>query len=89
MRPKRQSLDKVDSVVDISPLMSVSKGRKKNSISRVFGGVRGVVYRLSINEPVSGEELATAIEASPGGNYALARSISRCALSLVVECQIA
>ena len=52
-----------DVVIDVTASKSSRSDRKKrNSVGRLFGGLGAIEYRLSENEYVSGEDLATAIE---------------------------
>jgi len=69
-KPRRPK--SADQVIDFSAPMRVTKSpsghsrRKKSQLDRLFGGLAGIALRLSRDEYVSGEDLATAIEARPG-----------------------
>jgi hypothetical protein len=68
-RPRRS----LKHVVDVSAQGPITKSapRKKSSIARAFGGLGGIVFRLSRNQYVSGEELATKVEVKANHTLAL------------------
>jgi hypothetical protein len=72
MSQKRQSLlQNADNPEPVAKPTSAAKSasgdrRWMTSLDRIFGGLGAIEFRLSRNQYVSGQELADAIEASPG-----------------------